>query len=155
MVFIEKKQKKLAALSSKEQFDCVFKEGAQIKSSYFVLHYYIEPLSTKVSHKHDAFVDKVIFEQSKLGFVIPKRFAKRAVTRNLIKRQCKAHFVFYSQSLPLGFWILRLKKPLDRIQWRSGSSSVLKEFIAFELEVLLKKAVEQFHLYQDIDKQEF
>ena len=52
-----------------------------------------------------------------LGFVVPKRLAKRAVTRNLVRRMARASLeaqLAGPQPLPPGIWALRLRAPIDR-----------------------------------------
>ena len=43
-----------------------------------------------------------------LGSVIPKRHARRAVTRNLLKRQVRAALARHAPALPAGLWLVRL-----------------------------------------------
>lgn len=134
------KQIKQAVLNTQKEFNCVLDQGTQLKSSYFVLHYYIENLSTKTDQQECVFVDKFLSDESKLGLIIPKRFAKRAVTRTLIKRQCRIQFSFFIREFPKGYWIIRLKRPIDSTRWKSSSSDELKRFIRLELQSLFSKA---------------
>jgi ribonuclease P protein component len=46
-----------------------------------------------------------------LGCVVPKRHAKRAVTRSLLKRQVRGAFQRHAQHLPAGIWLVRLRAP--------------------------------------------
>jgi ribonuclease P protein component len=43
--------------------------------------------------------------------VVPKRHAKRAVTRNCLKRQVRGAFQRHAQNLPDGLWLVRLRAP--------------------------------------------
>lgn len=149
MTPISKKKITLSALRSRKEFDGVLNCGTQIKSSYFVLHYCIKNLSTKTSHENCFFVDKRLSEEGKLGLIIPKRFAKRAVTRSLIKRQCRAQTAAFVNQLPVGNWVIRLKRPVESTSWKSGSSSELKKFIRAELQPLFSKAVMQLAISHD------
>lgn len=139
----QQRQEKLKTLHTKKEFDEVLSQGHQIRGSFFVLHYCIKNLSVKAEENICAFADNGLSGTVRLGLIVPKRFAKRAVTRSLIKRQCRAQFAMFVTQLPQGSWILRLKRPIDTLQWESASSSALKEFIRLELQSLLLKAIKQ------------
>lgn len=76
-----------------------------------------------------------------LGLVVPKRFAKRAVTRNLIKRQVRAAMQQHSTHLPKGLWVVRLRAPFDRQQFLSPASDTLRHAAHAELAVLFDRAL--------------
>jgi ribonuclease P protein component len=76
-----------------------------------------------------------------MGTVVPKRHAKRAVTRNLIKRQMREAMASHADALPAGLWVLRLKAPFDRQQFKSPASDPLRCCASEELAVLLQRAV--------------
>lgn len=68
-----------------------------------------------------------------IGALLPKRWAKRAVTRNAIKRQI-FQVVQEFESLLAGFaYVVRLRHAFDRTQFVSASSSALKEAVRHEL----------------------
>jgi ribonuclease P protein component len=75
-----------------------------------------------------------------LGLVVPKRHAKRAVTRTLLKRQLRAALQRHAQALPAGLWVLRLRSPIDRQQFPSAASDALRRAVHDELETLLRRA---------------
>jgi len=75
-----------------------------------------------------------------LGLVVPKRHAKRAVTRNLIKRQVRAAMLRHAAALPAGLWVVRLRAPFDRQQFRSPASDVLRVTAHDEIAVLFDRA---------------
>ncbi len=75
-----------------------------------------------------------------LGTVVPKRHAKRAVTRNLIKRQMRMVMAGQAQALPLGLWVLRLKSVFDPRSFSSPGSDALRRSARAELELLLLRA---------------
>ena len=77
-----------------------------------------------------------------LGTVVPKRHAKRAVTRNLIKRQIRALMADQGASLDPGLWVLRLKAPFDPRQFVSAASAPLRACARAELLQLVKRAGE-------------
>ncbi len=76
-----------------------------------------------------------------LGLVVPKRHAKRAVTRNLIKRQVRALMASQGTALPAGLWVLRLRAPFDRQEFLSPASDVLRASAHEELVALLDRAL--------------
>jgi ribonuclease P protein component len=75
-----------------------------------------------------------------LGMVVPKKHARRAVTRNLIKRQMRALMDSAGASLPAGLWVLRLKAPFDRKVFTSPASAQLLQAARDELQLLLQRA---------------
>lgn len=81
-----------------------------------------------------------------LGLVVPKRHARRAVTRSLLKRQMRARMadaVARTQppaGLPAGLWVLRLKSPFDKARFASAASAALREAARSELALLLQRA---------------
>lgn len=68
---------------------------------------------------------------SRLGFIVPKRNARRAVTRNLIRRQ--ARVVLAQAGLPAGDWVLRLRNGYDVRQFPSAASEALRRTVREEL----------------------
>jgi ribonuclease P protein component len=75
-----------------------------------------------------------------LGLVVPKRHAKRAVTRNLIKRQVRAMMARHAHALPAGLWVVRLRLPFDRASFRSPASEPLRVAARLELAQLFDRA---------------
>lgn len=75
-----------------------------------------------------------------LGTVVPKRHARRAVTRNLLKRQMRAVMEAQAAELPPGLWVLRLKSGFDRATFTSASSEPLRRAAREELTLLLRRA---------------
>jgi ribonuclease P protein component len=78
-----------------------------------------------------------------LGAVVPKRHARRAVTRNLLKRQIRATARQYASSLAFGLWVVRLRAPFDRTLFFSAASDALKRAARTELEAALARCVER------------
>ena len=78
-----------------------------------------------------------------LGAMVPKRWARRAVTRNAIKRQIynvSEHFV---DRLPVAAHVVRLRTTFDRKQFISATSETLKLAVREELLQLFERAVRQ------------
>ena len=76
-----------------------------------------------------------------LGAMAPKRWAKRAVTRNSIKRQTYAVAADFSSRLPKAAFVVRLRREFARTAFTSASSSSLKLAIRDELMTLFESGV--------------
>ena len=74
-----------------------------------------------------------------LGCVVPKRHAKRAVTRNLLKRQVRGAFQRHGDLLPRGLWLVRLRQPFARVEFVSAYSAALLRAARVELDTLLTR----------------
>jgi ribonuclease P protein component len=69
--------------------------------------------------------------------MVPKRWAKRAVTRNTIKRQIYAVSESQSAAFAESAYVVRLRAGFDRSQFISASSTLLKAAVRQELLQLL------------------
>ena len=68
-----------------------------------------------------------------VGAMVPKRWARRAVTRNAIKRQVYAVSQTSSALLVQAAHVVRLRSGFDRSRFHSASSDVLKQAVRAEL----------------------
>ena len=75
-----------------------------------------------------------------LGAVVPKRHARRAVTRTLLKRQIYGVAERHRSAMADGIWVVRLRAPFDRTQFTSAASEALKASARGELEALFGHA---------------
>ena len=75
-----------------------------------------------------------------IGVLIPKRWAKRAVTRNAIKRQIYAVSHALQPPLPAAAHVVRLRAGFDRRQFESATSDALKRAVRGELQELFARA---------------
>ncbi len=78
-----------------------------------------------------------------LGLVVPKRLAKRAVTRNLVKRLVRATLLEQLRAgapLPAGLWAVRLRAPIDKKQFVSAKSDALRLHLRDDLATLWRRA---------------
>ena len=78
-----------------------------------------------------------------LGAMVPKRWARRAVTRNAIKRQIYAISAAFEVRLPCAAHVVRLRSEFDRKQFISATSPMLKQAVRLELEQLFERAARQ------------
>lgn len=77
-----------------------------------------------------------------IGAMVPKRWAKRAVTRNLIKRQIYNVARCFETKLPQAAHVVRLRAAFDRKQFASASSDQLKTAVRSEIELLFSQALQ-------------
>ena len=74
------------------------------------------------------------------GVVVPKRHARRSVTRSLLKRQIRSCAAGVGETLAAGLWVVRLRAPFDPKDYPSAASDALKQAARAELLVLLGRA---------------
>ncbi len=72
-----------------------------------------------------------------LGLVVPKRHARRAVTRNLIKRQMRE--AVRHRRLAAGTWVVRLRSAFDPARFSAAASPALRKAAREELAVLFDR----------------
>jgi ribonuclease P protein component len=113
----------LAHLVNKAQFDAVFAGKVLGKTAHFALHY-AAPAAPQTAYT------------CAIGVVVPKRWARRAVTRNTIKRQVYAVSAACAHSLMLGHYVVRLKTEFSRATFVSATSDALKRAVRAELQAL-------------------
>ena len=75
-----------------------------------------------------------------LGAMVPKRWARRAVTRNAIKRQIYNVSAAADTVLPSAAHVVRLRAGFDRKEFVSASSDKLKSAVRAELQQLMQRA---------------
>jgi ribonuclease P protein component len=75
-----------------------------------------------------------------LGLVVPKRWARRAVTRNLIRRQMREAARRHQSRIALGATVLvRQRALLDRAQFHSAASEAMRGAVHAELDLLFSQ----------------
>jgi ribonuclease P protein component len=124
------------------------------RSAHFAVHHVaagpalpprrvVHPSSTEISTDSApecaAAVDKPL-EGHWLGSVIPKRHARRSVTRNLLRRQIRAVMADQLEQLPPGLWLVRLRTPFARQDFPSAASAALRQAARAELAQLFERA---------------
>ncbi len=75
-----------------------------------------------------------------IGALIPKRWARRAVTRNTIRRQIYAVAQDRAASLPEAAHVVRLRQAFDPRQFPSATSDTLRRVVRAELQALFAGA---------------
>ncbi len=116
---------KAARLLKTDEYSSVFRLRPWRRSPHFVLY------------------GKPTGNEARLGLVIGKKFAPRAVTRNLIKRL--ARDIFRLRRAELGGWdiMLRLHAKIDRKAMPSAKSTPLRMTMRTELEEMIDRAVRE------------
>lgn len=97
-------------------------------------------MSTGHAQNFDESVDNMPLEGHWAGYALPKRFARRAVTRQLLKRQMREAMQRHADRLPSGLWVLRLRAPFDAREFVSAASVPLRLAARTELDALLSAA---------------
>lgn len=124
-----------ARLRDPAQFKLGMDQKVVAKSAHFALH---APTAAQAS---DSEIPTTMANHGPthlIGAVIPKRWAKRAVTRNAIRRQIYQAWAHWLKSLPAGMHVVRLKNGFDAKQFHSASSKAFKTAVRTELNQLFQ-----------------
>jgi ribonuclease P protein component len=78
----------------------------------------------------------VVTQSLGLALVVPKRHAKRATTRNLIKRQMREALRRHVEGWRGRQVLIRQRGPFDRKQFPSAASTALRAVVRAELDLL-------------------
>ena len=112
------------------------------KTVHFALHR--NTLNAKVPPKspNDAPLTAVLFgvEDVWIGAMAPKRWAKRAVTRNTIKRQIYSVSADFSGQLIAAAFVVRLRCAFDKKKFPSATSEPLRQTVRAEIHELMTAA---------------
>ena len=84
--------------------------------------------------------------------MVPKRWAKRAVTRNAIKRQIYTVSQDYETLLPMAAHVVRLRSGFDKAHFISATSDALKAAVSNELRQLFTRAAASAGLRAEVKK---
>lgn len=135
-------------------FERVLQAGSRARSHWFALHHLADAPSQPAAHKLSTAcppVEHRVVDGASdnpdghwLGLVVPKRLARRAVTRNLVKRLGRSSLsdqLSGAQPLPPGLWVLRLRSPIDRKQYPSARSEPLRLALREDLQLLWRRAL--------------
>ncbi len=121
-------------LQTRAQFQAVLAGATVARTTHFALHRC--PLEAPAGQVASLFDTPDVW----LGAMVPKRWARRAVTRNAIKRQIYAVTAAPETSLPAAAHVVRLRATFDRKEFVSASSDKLKAAVRAELQQLLTRA---------------
>jgi ribonuclease P protein component len=133
-------------LKTRNQFQAVLAGNKLVSGTRFAIHHLAtDTPSFRLAIGHPEAMhmrSSIPCTELWLGAMIPKRWAKRAVTRNAIKRQIYSVARDFESQLPSGAWIVRLRSGFDKSQFHSASSTVLKDVVRSELVALLTRVAQ-------------
>ena len=139
------------ALQNAQQFGAVMQQGQVVaRSKHFVLHalrwrHAAAAPDVQAQPRQQRVRSNAIFPASRgaqaySGAIVPKRWARRAVTRNLIKRQIRHIMPAHIPALPDGLAVVvRQRAAFDPQQFVSASSAMLRTAVRQELRELANK----------------
>lgn len=117
---------------SRPQFQAALNAPVIAKSQHFVMHRLLivpEPVQPAAA----------LFTQDVwLGAMVPKRWAKRAVTRNTLKRQIYSVGSASAHQFSRAVYLIRLRSEFSRQSFPSASSDALQHSARTELTDLLQ-----------------
>lgn len=114
-------------LQTRAQFQAVLAGDTVARTTHFALH--------RCALHGGPQGGALLFEGAAvwLGALIPKRWARRAVTRNAIRRQIYAVAGHVEWVWPSAAHVVRLRAAFDRARFPSASSAALKSAVRQEL----------------------
>ena len=146
----------MARIVASADFERVLGARSRASTAHFAVHHLPAPGSVAAGAAAGPFAGKLSTDSAragerlvddssargrgKLGAVVPKRHARRAVTRSLLKRQIYAAGGRHAQAMPSGLWIVRLRAPFDRSRYVSAASRALRDAARLELDELFRAA---------------
>jgi ribonuclease P protein component len=129
-------------LKNRAQFDAAMAGGTISRTAHFVLHRLVFDAPSP-SPGPESTRPRSLFASTGepwIGAVVPKRWAKRAVTRNGIKRQIYNVSAAFAPRLPAAAHVVRLRLDFARAQFPSAWSDALKASVRGELTQLFAQA---------------
>lgn len=147
----------MARLVQAADFQRVLGVPARERSTHFAVHYLKAGPSAARSRPPTALADKLstdtppscpqLVDDSPavawFGWVVPKRHARRAVTRTLIKRQMREAVRRLHPDLPAGLWVVRLRQGFAVRDFPSAGSTALRVAARRELDGLMTRALRE------------
>jgi ribonuclease P protein component len=129
-------------LKTRAQFEAVMAGKTVSRTAHFALHRAPLDAPRAPTTGPESLRPQALFavRDSWIGAMVPKRWAKRAVTRNAIKRQIYNVSEHLEPSLPVAAHVVRLRAGFDRTQFISASSDALKRAVRAELQELFAQA---------------
>lgn len=122
----------LQHLTTKAQFQAVMSGPTVARTPHFALH--LVPLGDS-AERAPLFAKAVPW----VGVILPKRWARRAVTRNTIRRQIYEIARTRQADMPVAAMVVRLRSEFSRKSFISATSDALKLAVREELLSLYQK----------------
>lgn len=135
----------LQRLQTRAQFDAVLGNRALASTEHFALHCSERIDSWLGAAHHPAHVDKARaplagLQQPAIGAMVPKKWARKAVTRNLIRRQIYSLAEHQLPHRPALAYVVRLRRSFSPQRFLAASSVPLKNEVRAQLLLLLAQA---------------
>lgn len=127
-------------LKTRAQFQAVLAGTIIAKTQHFALHRnwldakIASPMTAEPAEPARLFHPPDIW----MGAMVPKRWAKRAVTRNAIKRQIYTVSDDFSQMYPQAAFVVRLRSGFARTEFVSAVSDQLRQAVRHEIQTLMQ-----------------
>ena len=131
-------------LQTRAQFDAVLGNRALASTEHFALHC-SERLDSWLGAAHQpanqpARVPLAGLQQPAIGAMVPKKWARKAVTRNLIRRQIYSLAEHQLPHRPALAYVVRLRRSFSAQRFLAASSVPLKNEVRAQLVLLLAQA---------------
>jgi ribonuclease P protein component len=126
-------------LKTRPQFQAVLAGHTLARTAHFALHCCaldVPAAPAPAAEASPLFPAQAVW----LGAMVPKRWARRAVTRNTIKRQIYAVSAEFEARLRAQAHVVRLRAGFDRSRFVSATSDALKAAVRAELQQLFSRA---------------
>ncbi|MFT4243367.1 MAG: ribonuclease P protein component [Acidovorax sp.] len=133
-------------LKTRPQFQAAMAGGIVSRTAHFALHRLLLADAPPSTGPGSPTEPQALFSRGGspggvwLGAMVPKRWARRAVTRNTIKRQIYAVGAGYEARLAPAAHVVRLRSGFDRRQFVSATSEPLRLAVRTELQQLFSRA---------------
>ncbi len=127
-------------LTTRAQFQAVMDGRSVARTAHFVLHR--QPLTAELRASLFRLPAPPAAQPAEpwLGAMLPKRWARRAVTRNTLRRQIYAAAGEFEPRLADHAHVVRLRAGFDRALFPSATSTALKQAVRGELHQLFAAA---------------
>ncbi|WP_042422134.1 ribonuclease P protein component [Comamonas granuli] len=129
-------------LKTRPQFQAALAGETVARTAHFALHRQVQEAQDGACVVPADRAHKPLFavQDVWLGAMVPKRWARRAVTRNALKRQIYGMAQAHAAGLPAVAHVVRLRAAFDRRQYPSAWSDALRLAVRAELEQLFGRA---------------
>ena len=131
-------------LKTRTQFQAVLAGSVVAKTEHFALHRNgldakaLQPAPGKSTGQNTPVASLFPVQATWIGAMVPKRWARRAVTRNAIKRQIYTVSAGFLDQYPKAAFLVRLRREFSRKDFPSATSDQLKEVVRTEMQALMQ-----------------
>jgi ribonuclease P protein component len=137
----------LQRLQTRAQFDAVLGHRPLANTEHFALHCSDRldaPLGQGLAQQANPSTAPFAgLKQLAIGAMVPKKWARRAVTRNLIRRQIYSLAEHHLPAQPAQAYVVRLRRTFSTNQFVAASSTTLRQAVREQLLALLAQAPTQ------------